>query len=339
MMVILIISPLKRALCLALIGLGSVAYAEKDAPAYQATPIYVANQNPFVQIFGLPKPEPGTITPKGRLDAGFLYYVSNNAIKNDDETLIWDGETAQYNFRVRYGFSDQLELGVDVPFIDHSGGYLDSVIRQFHRMFGYPNDRQEQFDKNQIHYKVDEKGTGFEMQERQSGLGDIRFSAAIPLFSKSLHSQRYLALRPLLKLPTGDSQHLLGSGGTDVSMSLAYSDYETLGGINTVLSANCGVIYMGNTKVLRGLQRHFAGYGGVSLDWLATKHLEFKLQLDMHSAFYESEFKQLGSSIQLLAGGTARLPGEVLLDLGMSQQVVTDSTPDLGLYLSLRHLF
>ncbi len=292
-----------------------------------------------MQIFGLPKSEPGTITPAGKLDAGFLYYVSNNAIKNDDESLIWDGETAQYNFRVRYGFSDKLELGVDVPFIDHSGGYMDSGIRKFHRMFGYPNDRQEQFDKNQIHYKINEAGVDFEMKERRSGLGDIRFSAAIPLFSKSLHPQRYLALRPLLKLPSGDSEYLLGSGGTDLSMSLAYSDYQTLSGINTVLSVNCGMIYMGNTKVLRDLQRHFAGYGGVSLDWLATKHLEFKLQLDMHSAFYESEFKQLGSSVQLLAGGTAHLPGNVLLDLGMSQQVVTDATPDLGLYLFVRHLF
>ncbi len=313
-----------------------MAYAE------QAAPIYVANQNPFVQIFGLPKPEAGTITPKGRLEVGFLYQVSNNAIDSEanGESLIWDGETAQYNFSFRYGVSDKLELGVDVPFIQHSGGYLDSMIRNYHKMMGFPNDRQEQFEKNQIHYLLKENGTTlFEMQEKRSGLGDIRFSAATPLFSKSLHSQRYLALRSLLKLPTGDSKYLLGSGGTDVSMGLAYSDYQTLRGINTVLSANCGMIYMGNTTVLRDQQRHFAGYGGVSLDWLALDWLELKLQLDMHSAFYESELNQLGSSMQLLAGGTLHLPGEVLLDLGISEQLTTDATPDVGFYLIVRHLF
>lgn len=313
-----------------------MAYAE------QAAPIYVANQNPFVQIFGLPKPEAGTITPKGRLEVGFLYQVSNNAIDSEanGESLIWDGETAQYNFSFRYGVSDKLELGVDVPFIQHSGGYLDSMIRNYHKMMGFPNDRQEQFEKNQIHYLLKENGTTlFEMQEKRSGLGDIRFSAATPLFSKSLHSQRYLALRSLLKLPTGDSKYLLGSGGTDVSMGLAYSDYQTLRGINTVLFANCGMIYMGNTTVLRDQQRHFAGYGGVSLDWLALDWLELKLQLDMHSAFYESELNQLGSSMQLLAGGTLHLPGEVLLDLGISEQLTTDATPDVGFYLIVRHLF
>lgn len=317
----------------ATIGVASLANAE------QATPIYVANQNPFVQLFGLPKPEPGTLTPSGKFDVGFLYHVSNNAIQNETQSFIWDGETTQYNLRVRYGVSDKLELGIDVPYINHAGGYLDSIIRRFHKMVGFPNDRQEQFDKNQIHYRVNEDGTLFEMQERKGGLGDIRVSAAIPLFERTCHSQRHLALRSLLKLPSGDPEYLLGSGGTDLSMGLAYSDYKTLSGINTVLSAHGGMVYMGNTKVLRDLQRHFAGYGGISLDWLASKHLEFKLQFDLHSAFYESEIEQLGSSMQLLAGGTVYLPGEVILDLGMVQQVVTDATPDLGLYLFVRHLF
>lgn len=319
-----------------LISVASAAYAERGSP------IYVANQNPFVQIFGLPKAEPGQITPSGKLDAGFLYFVSNNSISADagGESIIWDGETAQYNLRFRYGVSEHLELGMDVPYIDHSGGYLDSLIRGFHDLFSFPNDRQEEFDKNQIHYQLKENGaTTFEMKDRAHGFGDIRFSAAIPLFDPTPQAQRYLALRPQIKLPTGDSDDLLGSGGTDVSVGLAYSDYQTLNSLNMVLSSHAGMIYMGNSKVLRDQQRHFAGYGGVSLDWLATEHLEFKVQMDLHSAFYESKLKQLGSSIQLLAGGTAHLPGRVLLDLGISQQLITDATSDVGFYLMARRLF
>ncbi len=330
-MVKLAVSLRKLVFRIILIGAGSSAYAE------QASPFYVANQNPFVQIFGLPKAEPGTITPKGKLDAGFLYQVSNNAIQSDanGESIIWDGETAQYDFRFRYGVSEKLELGLDVPFIDHSGGYLDSIIRNYHDLMGFPNDRQEQFEKNQIDYQLDENG----VSSRKSGLGDVRFTAAIPLFSKSIQSGRHLALRSMLKLPTGNAEDLLGSGGTDVSMGLAYSDYEMLSGINTVLSTYAGAIYMGNTEVLRHKQRHFAGYGGVSLDWLALDWLELKLQMDIHSAFYDSDLAQLGSSMQLLAGGTLHFPGEVLLDFGISEQLITDATPDVGFFLFLRHLF
>jgi len=335
-MVKLVVSLRNLLFSITLISVGSMAYAE------QAIPICAANQNPFVQIFGLPKAEPGTITPKGKLDAGFLYQVSNNAIQGDanGESIIWDGETAHYNLRFRYGISEKLELGLDLPFIDHSGGYLDSIIRNYHDLVGFPNNRQEQFEKNQIDYQLDENGAVvYSMKERKSGLGDVRFTAAIPLFSKSIQSKRHLALRSMLKLPTGNADDLLGSGGTDVSMGLAYSDYEMLSGINTVLSAYGGAIYMGNTEVLRHMQLHFAGYGGVSLDWLALDWLELKLQMDMHSAFYDTELKQLGSSMQLLAGGTLHLPGEVLLDLGISEQMITDATPDVGFYLFLRHLF
>lgn len=331
---------LKTLLCSSIIAFSSTAtLAVQVLPDRLADPIYVANQNPFVQVFGLPKAEAGTLTPKGKLNLGFLYFVSNNAIQNPNKTFIWDGETGQYNLSARYGIFEGLELGVDIPFIDHSGGYLDSLIRHYHDIFGFPNDRQEQFNKNQLHYKVDEKGSYYETLDRQSGLGDIRLSMAIPLFAKTFQTHRYLALRPQLKLPTGKASGLLGSGGIDLATTLAYSDYETLAGINTVLSAYGGIIYMGNTKVLRELQNHVAGYGGVSLAWMATTHLDFKLQLDAHSAFYDSDIDQLGTSMQLLAGGTAHLPGEVLLDLGISEQLVTDATPDVGFYLFIRHLF
>lgn len=329
-------SPLKIVFCIVVLGVASLGYAERGAP------IYAANQNPFVQIFGLPKAEPGTITPSGKLEVGFLYQVSNNAISSDagNESIIWDGETAQYNLKFRYGVSDRLELGMDIPYVDHSGGYLDSLIRDFHDLFGMPNERQEEFDKNQIHYQLQENGaTTFEMMDRAHGFGDIRFSAAIPLMGGAHEEQRHLALRPQIKLPTGDAQSLLGSGGTDVSMGLTYSDFESLRNLNMVLASHAGVIYMGNTEVLRDKQRHFAGYGGVSLDWLATSHLEFKVQMDLHSAFYDSELKQLGSSLQLLAGGTAHLPGRILLDLGISEQLITDATPDVGFYLFVRRLF
>ena len=332
----LITSFLKVVCCIIMAGAASIVSAEQGAP------IYVANQNPFVQIFGLPKAESGTITPKGKLDAGFSYHVSNNAISADagNEFIVWDGETAQYNLRFRYGVSERFELGMDIPYIDHSGGYLDSLIRGYHDLFGFPNDRQEEFDKNQIHYQLKDNGTTtFEMKDRAQGFGDIRFSAAIPLFSASPDQQRYLALRPQIKLPTGDADELLGSGGTDVSMGLAYSDFQTLRSLNMVLSSHAGMIYMGNTKVLRDKQRHFAGYGGVAANWLATDYLEFKLQMDLHTAFYDSELKQLGSSIQVLAGGTAHLPGDIFLDLGISEQIITDATPDVGFYLIARRLF
>jgi hypothetical protein len=309
----------------------------------ESTPLYIANQNPFVQIFGLPKAEPGTITPKGRLNADFLYHVSNNAIRNngdDGASIILDGETAQYTTRLRCGIFDWLELGLDVPFVQQGGGYLDSLIRNFHSAFGMPNDRQEMFEKNQIHYLLTQNGdTLFELQEARSGLGDIRLTAAIPVIGTSRQSMRHLAFRPMLKLPTGSAEDLLGSGGTDFSASLAYSDYQTLRKLAMILHLNVGMLYMGNADVLREKQQHLVGYGGGSLGWQVWRYIELKVQLDYHSALYDIGIDQLGTSLQLLGGGTVELPGDVFLDLGISEQLVTDATPDVGFYLMVRHLF
>ncbi|VGO14288.1 hypothetical protein PDESU_02847 [Pontiella desulfatans] len=320
-----------------LIGAGAALAVERTDP------VYVANQNPFVQIYGLPKSEAGTITPKGKLDAAFLYYVSNNAFSEEadnGETFIWDGETAQYCLKLRYGVSERLELGIDLPYIVHSGGYLDSTIRKFHQLFGYSNDRQMEFEKNQIHYQIGENGdTLFEMTDTHSGLGDIRLTAAVSLLPGSIGARRHLAARSVLKLPTGNSSDLLGSGGTDVSAGLAYTDYDLLQSINTVVSANLGLLYMGDSEVLGDKQRNFAGYGGASLGWRALTWLDMKLQVDLHSAMYDTELLQLGHSLQLLAGGTVHLPGDVLMDLGISEQLSTDATPDVGFYLMVGHRF
>lgn len=255
--------------------------------------------------------------------------------------MIWDGETEEYLVKLRYGVSERLELGIDVPYVNHSGGYLDSFIRKFHSAFGFPNDRQEEFDKNKINYDVkDENGnTLYSMDERNHGLGDIRLSAAMPLFTESIHSRRHLAVRSILKLPTGKSDYLLGSGGTDLSAGLAYSDKDSLEFINTVLSANLGMVYLGDSDVLSDKQRNFAGYGGLSLDWLFLSWLDLKLQFDMHTAMYDSELIQLGTSMQLIAGGTIHFPGDVLVDLGITEQVTTDATPDVGFYLMIGHQF
>ena len=303
------------------------------------SPIYIGNQNPFVAIYGLPRAEAGFITPKGKLDASFLYYVSNNAysdVPGNGEEMIWDGETATYTAKLRYGVSEHLELGMDIPYVQHSGGYLDSIIRNFHSMFGFPNDRQEEFDKNQIEFKVNDK---IFLNESEHGLGDIRLTAAVPLFLDSFETRRHLAVRSVLKLPTGDSDGLLGSGGTDLATGLAYSDFELLDFMNTVIHANVGVMYMSDSDVLPSKHENFAGYGGVGLGWIPLNWLEFKLQVDMHSAMYDSELVQLGHSLQLMLGGTLKLPGNTLLDLGITEQLSTDATPDYGMYLMLGRQF
>jgi hypothetical protein len=305
------------------------------------TPIYVANQNPFVQIYGLPKFEGGTVTPKGRLELGFMFYVSNNAFDAQDEnsSIIWDAEVAEYLLQARYGLFDWLELGMDAPLVDISGGYLDSLIQHTHKLWTMPNTRQDAFEKNSLHLQYIEGGvTNYTTKSRATGLGDIRITGAIPLIGGRGEADRSLALRSVLKLPTGDADKLLGSGGVDVSVGLSFTDVESLSAWNLYYALQGGAVLTGDSDLFSN-QEDAIGYAGVHLGWQAFRELVFKAQFDYHTAFYDSALAQLGSSIQLTVGGTAELPGRILMDAGMSQNMSTDATPDVGFYLTFRHLF
>ena len=96
---------------------------------------------------------------------------------------------------------------------------------------------------------------------------------------------------------------------------------------------------MGDSDVLAGKQNNVAGYGGLALGWKPWSWGEFKLQADLHSAMYDSDLLQLGHSLQLAAGGTIWLPGNTFLDLGVTEQLSTDATPDYGMYFMLGRRF
>ncbi|MFV2057225.1 MAG: DUF3187 family protein [Thiohalomonadales bacterium] len=324
-------------------GLLLLFCASSVLSAENVTPIYVANQNPFTQIFGLPKAEPGTITALHKFETGYSYYVSNNAIQDEldnGESIIWDGETARIEIKLRYGLLENLELGLDIPFVQHSGGFLDSIIRKTHKILGFPNDRQNQFEIDQIHYEINKNDKRlYESQERSKGLGDIRFSIATPIFSQSLHKNRHLALRASIKLPTGDYEYLLGSGGTDFTMGVAFSDYQSLRSINTVLTTSMGIIFMGDTKVLAELQSSNSFYSSIALNWSTSEKYALKLQLDFHSAFYSTELAQLGTSLQLLMGASFFASQQLIFDVGMTQNTQTDATTDVGFYFQARQLY
>jgi hypothetical protein len=65
-----------------------------------------------------------------------------------------------------------------------------------------------------------------------------------------------------------------------------------------------------------------------------------KLQLDGHTAFYDSDLRQLGDfSTQLVMGGTLGLPWDLLLDLAVSEDSTVTTAPDVVFHFNLHRLF
>jgi hypothetical protein len=82
------------------------------------------------------------------------------------------------------------------------------------------------------------------------------------------------------------------------------------------------------------------GFGTVGFGWQPLAHLALKLQFDGHTAFYNSAIDQLGDfSVQLLMGGTLGIPGDLLLDLAVSEDLIVGTAPDVVFHFGLRRLF
>jgi hypothetical protein len=301
------------------------------------------NQNPFVQIYTLPSPAPTPAPPPRSWTFSFAADIASNSILEQNTALdrvVLDGETYRTTLSIAYGVSERLTAELILPYVAHSGGFMDSLIEDWHDLWGLSNDRRDDFDSNSLDFSYAEAGEDrFALRDRDRDLGDIRLSAEWRLRDAD-EAQRSLAIRGGLKLPTGSADALTGSGGTDLSLQLLSTDNATLSAWNVTLAWMIGGLWLGEGDVLEDMRRDAVAIGSVGLSRPVWRNLTARLQLDGHSAFYDSRLAPIGSGgLQLTFGGSIDLARGGRIDIAMMQNLATDAIPDLGLHLAWREAF
>ena len=117
-------------------------------------PFYAGHFSPLVQTFGIPPAEDGEIAARGTVLTRLVFDLANSyhggAGPRQSSSL--DGETLRTTLALRYGFTPRFEGGVDIPFVHHSGGFLDGFIESFHQAIGKPKNDGEGNPRNQLAY-------------------------------------------------------------------------------------------------------------------------------------------------------------------------------------------
>lgn len=309
------------------------------------TPFRTTNQSPLVQIFGLPAEMSAAVAPRSRLELSLTQDISNNYTthSNSREQLLLDGEGYRWALAARYGVADNWEAGIEIPYLVQGGGFLDGVIDGWHRFFGLPQGGRDEAPRNRISYSYSRDGIQrLNMDRSGSGVGDISLTGALSLYNRQVGISRdQLAVRGSVKLPTGESSYLRGSGSTDVSLTLCGSmENQTEWGTLAVYGSLGGVA-LGSGRVLRDQQNNLAGVGMMGLGWGVTDTVSFKLQLNGHTAlFHNSSLPELSeNSLMLVIGGALQLPGKYRLDIGVSEDVAVATAPDVSFHLGLSKSF
>ncbi|KIH75839.1 Protein of unknown function [Geoalkalibacter ferrihydriticus] len=312
--------------------------------AAEISPFYTRNLQPTVQIFGLPPTEGGRITPQGRTSARLVLEAANNfsGDRNARERLEFDGETYRFTLSARRGLAPGWEAGLDLPLVGHQGGIFDSFIENWHDLLGTGEGGRQHRAQNRLFYFYQKEAqTEINLQNSSLGLGDVSVFLARELFAESLSLGRFFALRGGVKLPTGNADHLHGSGSLDAHWRLAFSDARSLERFHMTLFASGGMLWMSRGEVLPAQQRNLVWFGSTGLGWQPLQRLALKVQIDGHSAFFKSsDLRELKTaSAQLVVGGSFYFSEHWILDLGVSEDIVVDTAPDVALHLALSRRF
>ncbi len=329
---------LKKIICVAILFLPA------ELPAAEIIPFSTHNQSPIIQIFGLPAIGEASILPRGKGDAALTVDLANNYAddSNTRERIILDGESTRFALTGRYGLGRGFEVGLEIPYVIQSGGFLDSFIENYHSTFGFPNGGREQAPRNRLLYQYQRQGRVLlNVDQSDNGPGDVKILGGYQVYQDEQKPSRALAVRASLKLPSGDSGHLLGSGSTDLALWMVGSDDFglPLGHLGIFWAA--GALAMTKGDVLSDQQRPLVGFGSLGLGWAPLRWLALKIQADAHTPFYQdSDLRELNRfAVQMTFGGTLAFSQKTMLDIGVSEDVVVRTSPDVVFHFGLRHRF
>ena len=317
------------------------SWASVKAEISISEPFAVSNFSPLVKIHGLPAPRSAKAIAKGSLRGHIQASLSNNFTKSlsKEQSVLLDGESLNADLAIDYGIGDGAEISILIPYSSHSGGNLDGFIENWHSFFDLPDGGRNLVQKNRLSYQVKKNGReAFSLgPNRTAALGDISI-----IFSKELSGRKSQLWKTSagVKFPSGKFNNLSGSEFTSFFSMAHYSNQSIFRFPKWHFNQTLGVLKNNADELFETKVKGLVYFGSSQIGWRVKERLSLKAQIDYHTPFYLSDLRQLGStSVQLVLGGTVRIGHTFALDLSLSEDIATNTSPDVTFTLGLRRTF
>lgn len=297
-----------------------------------AAPFDTVDQNPLLAGFHLPAAAPARLAGLGTRIGATLNW-SNTATIEDrgDETLVLDAERRDWQLTFTHSISPRFAVRAQLPYRTVSGGMLDGFIEEWHEFFGMPNGHRPLLPRDELAIEYGWNGAVYSRTDRYTGLGDLTLGAGYQL---SDASNAATSIWAHIKLPTGSSDTLSGSGAVDVSLNLA-REYALSS--RWTAHAQLNAIYLGAGDFLRYRQRSWMWSGMAAFDYRYSQSISLTVQLDGHTAaFDETSLDMLGPAWTLTVGGEYRWRSGWRAQFGVGEDVKVDASPDVTFTLTLQ---
>ncbi len=196
-------------------------------------------------------------------------------------------ETLRSGLFLRYGATDKLELGLEIPVLYRYQGFLDGAITAVeHATTGLAPARAALKNTNFV-FNVTRNGqTIMSGGPGALGLGDTTLMSKYQLLSEGAATPA-VSLRGAVKLPTGDQSDFFGSGSPDFGLGLAV---EKLVAGRWMLYGNVTGVFPTGTIAGLGLRPTVSGLAAIEYLWSEN------LSITAHFDYYSSPFHGTGAN-------------------------------------------
>jgi len=292
-------------------------------------------------------PEKAQTAEKGKygIDAG--YHVANTIIKQHDPWPSWrayssltydllvDMEVSRFYADFNYGLMDNLELGIYIPFLNYSGGYLDGFIEGFEDAFEAiktPNAREDR-GRDEYRFKVVHYGqTVLDNSLEENGLGEIMLKAKYNLL-KETDKFPAISLRGAIKLPTA-SDEILGSDEIDYGFGVLL-DKKLLDRLSLYLNLN--IAFIERPDILNRLNVDDYMLSALAgLEFFLTDRTSMILQALGNTSIYDEGVSAMDKDgVVLSVGFNHNFTDNVSWQISMDENT-NNAAPDFGLLTSFK---
>jgi hypothetical protein len=277
---------------------------------------------------------PARLVPAGWAFASdFNWSSSAIAQGNETETLIVDAETRELRFAAARGFGGRFAFQLQIPYRYTGAGALDGFIDGWHDAFGLPEGARRALPEDELRIIYERDGTrSLNRRSSISGFGNVTADLGYQLIDTP---GRSLAGWLSAKLPSGDTDRFVNSG---VDLSLTMAGERRLNDRWSVFG-QLGATYLSDSDVLTQ-QRHIVWSGLAGIGARTWRNLQLKLQVDAHTAVFDNtRLDFLGDAAILTVGGSYELDSGWLIDIGVSEDIAVEASPDVVFVFGIRRAY
>jgi hypothetical protein len=269
-----------------------------------------------------------------RADAGAVLAVTLSIMntleseKRASRQLLVDGESDTLRLSYEDSPATDWRYRLTVPVIRDSGGFLDSSIESWHRLFGFDPGSRPFYPKNQLIYFYSGK-TRIDMEESRTSIGDISAEAGWYAADSATCT---VSLWGGLKAPTGSTSRLTGNGAWDAALWASAARRWPA----WRLALELGVVQPTGDEIFAGSAHLTSAFMRVA----ATRDLgavwSLRVQLDGQTRRVAgTELRFLGPSAQFTVGVARQLARRWRLQMGFAEDAAVNTAPDITFFLGI----